>query len=128
MVDSYRDLVAWQKAMTLVVEIYSVTGLLPDSEKFGLASQLRRAAVSVPSLLAEGHARSGTKEFARYVSMAMGSMAEIETQLLISIRLRYLEEQSLSQLFDACGEIGRILRGLKKSLESNLAATSRITP
>lgn len=128
MVESYRDLVAWQKAMNLVVDIYSVTRMLPRDERFGLTNQLRRAAVSVPSVLAEGHARSTTREFVRYVSMSMGSLAEIETQLLIARNLGFLETKLIEPLLGSCAEIGRMLRGLKKSLESNLAASSRTAP
>jgi four helix bundle protein len=128
MVESYRDLVAWQKAMGLALGIYEATRKLPDSEKFGLTSQLRRAAVSVPSVLAEGHARSSTKEFVRYVSMAMGSPAEIETQLMIAKKLGFLDEGVVDPLLASCSEQGRVMRGLKKSLELKLAARSNITP
>ena len=116
--ESYRELVVWRKAVDLVSEIYALTKALPESERFGLTSQLRRAAVSVPSVLAEGHARSSTREFMRYVSMSMGSLAEMETQLVIAGNLGFLEESSIASVLGSCSEVGRMLRGLRKSLES----------
>lgn len=74
MVDSYRDLIAWRKAMCLVAEVYRVTACMPEAERFGLTSQLRRAALSVPSMLDEGHARGSTRDFVRYVATVMGSL------------------------------------------------------
>jgi four helix bundle protein len=128
MVESYRDLVAWQKAMELVVDVYLMTEQLPSVEKYGLKSQLRRAAVSIPSALAEGHARASTKEFARYISIAMGSLAEVETQVELCSRLALAEPATTRRVMDACAEQGRILRGLKKSLDSRISARSRIAP
>ncbi|HSE11459.1 MAG TPA: four helix bundle protein [Rudaea sp.] len=120
MVGRYRDLVAWQRAMELVAKIYLTTALLPQDERFGLTSQLRRAAVSIPSALAEGHARSSTKEFVRYISIAMGSLAELETQLLICTKLQLLAEDAVHSLLMLCDEQSRILHGLRKSLASKL--------
>jgi len=120
MVGRYRDLVAWQKAMELVAKIYLATALLPQDERFGLTSQLRRAAVSVPSAIAEGHARSSTKEFVRYISIAMGSLAELETQLLICTKLELMAEDVAHSLLSRCDEQSRILHGLRKSLASKL--------
>ncbi|MEO8010329.1 MAG: four helix bundle protein [Dokdonella sp.] len=125
MVESYRDLVAWQKAMNLVQGIYEATVELPTSEKFGLLSQLRRAAVSIPSALAEGHARASTREFSHYISIARGSLAEVETQLLISKRLGFMRAGRVEDLLSQCDEQSRILRGLRKSLDDNLAAMPR---
>ena len=125
MVESYRDLVAWQKAMNLVHGIYEATMQLPDSERFGLLSQLRRAAVSIPSALAEGHARASTREFSHYISIARGSLAEVETQLLISQRLGFLDSSRVDRLLSLCDEQSRILRGLRKSLDNKLAAVPR---
>ena len=120
MVGRYRDLVAWQRAMELVAKIYLATALLPQDERFGLTSQLRRAAVSVPSALAEGHARASTKEFVRYISIAMGSLAELETQLLICAKLELMAEDASRPLLSLCDEQSRILHGLRKSLASKL--------
>jgi len=120
MVGRYRDLVAWQKAMDLVAKIYVATAVLPQDERFGLTSQLRRAAVSIPSALAEGHARSSTREFVRYISIAMGSLAELETQLLICTKLDLMAEEAVQSLLNHCDEQSRILHGLRKSLVSKL--------
>ena len=120
MVGRYRDLVAWQKAMELVAKIYLATTSLPQDERFGLMSQLRRAAVSIPSALAEGHARSSTREFVRYISIAMGSLAELETQPLICTKLELLAEDVVHSLLSLCDEQSRILHGLRKSLASKL--------
>jgi len=128
MIESYRDLIAWQKAMELVASVYQVTASIPEVEKFGLTSQLRRAAVAVPSMLAEGHARGSTREFVRYIAMAMGSLAEIETQLLVCMRLDFADEVSVRRLLDQCGEQNRILRGLSKSLTSKLGEEPPIAP
>ena len=87
-VSSYRDLVVWQKAMTLVSSVYQLTRSFPDFERFGLTSQIQRAAVSIPSNIAEGQGRLATKEFRQFLGIARGSLKELETQLLISIDLR----------------------------------------
>jgi four helix bundle protein len=121
MVESYRDLVVWQRAMELVEGIYKFTARLPDAERFGLVAQLRRAAVSIPSVLAEGHARASTREFSRYVSIARGSLAEIETQLLITQRLDLASNQASDLLLAQCDEQSRLLRGLKKALDNKIS-------
>ena len=90
-VTSYRDLVVWQKSMRLVADVYRLTPTFPDSERFGLTSQLQRAAVSIPSNIAEGQGRLATKEFRQFLGIARGSLKELETQLLISIDLGYAE-------------------------------------
>jgi four helix bundle protein len=113
---SYRDLEVWQKSMGLAKEVYQVTSSFPTDEKFGLTNQMRRAAVSIPSNLAEGHARSGTQEFKHFISMAIGSVAELETQILLSAELGYLNENRKSDLFEQLDIIGKMLRGLYKSL------------
>jgi len=119
-VQDYRDLKVWQAAMELTTAIYAITSRFPTSEAFGLSSQMQRAAVSIPSNIAEGHARDSTKEFLRFVSIAMGSLAEIETQLILSNRLNYIEEDKLGTLFGQTGEIRRMLRGLQHSLKAKL--------
>jgi four helix bundle protein len=125
MVESYRDLVAWQKAMTLVEGVYAATSKFPGDERFGLVSQLRRAAVSIPSALAEGHQRASTREFSHYLSIARGSLGEVETQLLIAQRLGYLGSTDMKPLLALCEEQGRVLRGLRKSLDNKLAIAPR---
>ena len=121
MVESYRDLIAWQKAMELVESVYKLTSRLPEAERFGLVSQLRRAAVSIPSSLAEGHSRASTREFARFLSMARGSLAEVETQSIIAERLGYASPGAVKAILEQCDEQGRLLPGLKKALDQKIA-------
>jgi len=115
-VQSYRDLVAWQKSMDLVIEIYSSTQSFPRAETYGLISQLRRAGVSIPSNIAEGHDRLSTGEFKQFLGHARGSLVEVETQILISQRLGYLETGRSSNLLKRTTEIAKILNGLLGSL------------
>lgn len=122
-VKSYRDLDAWREAMELVVAVYGLIRKLPMEERFGLAQQLRRAAVSIPSNIAEGHARGATRDFTRFISIARGSMAEVETQLELAVRLRLLEPEAVAPIANKCDKLGRILRGLRKSLDNKLART-----
>jgi four helix bundle protein len=110
-------LVAWQKALALVTEIYLLTQNFPKDELFGLVSQLRRAAVSIPSNIAEGHSRLSRKEFQYFLSNARGSVAELETQILISHNLDFLSESDLSRLLDQVAEVGRIINGLLTALK-----------
>jgi four helix bundle protein len=114
---SYKDLIAWQKAMDLVTAIYDATDAFPSHEQFGLVSQLRRAAVSVPSNIAEGKARYSNRDFVRFLRHARGSVAEIETQVLIAQRRQYLHEEVTTKLTHQLEELGRILSGLIKSLQ-----------
>jgi four helix bundle protein len=118
-VRSYRDLIAWQKSIDLVAEIYRCTQSFPKAETYGLISQLRRAAVSVPSNIAEGHARLTTGEFRQFLGHALGSLTEIETQVLIAERLGYLDATESKRLFVRTNEIGKIVRGLIQSLSRN---------
>jgi len=120
-IQDFRGLKVWQAAMELATEVYTLTHSFPKSEAFGLSSQLQRAVVSIPSNIAEGHARDSTKEFLRFVSIAMGSLAEVETQLIIANNLNYIEENKLAELLGKTGEIGRMLRGLQHSLKAKLA-------
>ncbi len=106
--------------MELAAATYSLTNSFPKSEAFGLSGQLQRAAVSIPSNIAEGHARDSSKEFLRFVSIAMGSLAELETQLILSNKLNYIDETALGNALGKTGEIGRMLRGLQNSLKAKL--------
>ncbi len=115
--DSYRDLVAWRKVMNLVTEIYKTTLTFPPYELYGLSKQLRRAAVSVPSNIAEGQARFSSKEFHHFLSLARGSLAEIETQLMIAQNLGYLRPEQNGVLLGEAAELGRILNGLIASIK-----------
>jgi four helix bundle protein len=115
---SFKDLIAWQKAMELVTTIYDVTDAVPPHEQFGLTSQLRRAAVSVPSNIAEGKAHYSNRDFVRFLRHARGSLAEIETQILIAQQRNYLAAADVAQLTPQLDELGRILSGLINSLNT----------
>jgi four helix bundle protein len=115
-VQSYRDLIAWQKAMELGVSVYTCTQTFPKVETYGLISQMRRAAVSVPSNIAEGHARISTGEFRQFLGHALGSLVEIETQVLIGERLSYIDAEKSNGLLARTTELGKILNSLLGSL------------
>ncbi len=115
-IKAYFDLEVWKKAMDLVVAVYDASASFPREEIFGLTGQLRRSAVSVPSNIAEGHSRKSTAEFLRHLSIAQGSLSELETQLLIAERLGYLEGSRREILLRDSNEVGRMLSGLKTSL------------
>jgi len=118
----FKDLIAWRKAMELVANIYDATDRFPSHEQFGLVSQLRRAAVSVPSNIAEGKAHYSNRDFARFLRHARGSLAEIETQVLIAQQRRYLPEAATTKLTQQLDELGRILSGLINSLKDRVQA------
>ena len=117
-VKHYTDLIAWQKAMDLVDGIYDVTDSFPRSEVFGLTNQLRRAAVSIPSNIAEGQGRSTTKDFIHFLCIARGSLQELETQVRIAARRRFMNDLKKEQLINATTEIGKIIHGLIKALNA----------
>jgi four helix bundle protein len=106
----------WQKAMDLVAEVYALTKRFPASERFGLASQMQRSAVSIPSNIAEGAARHGRKEYCQFLYMARSSASELDTQLRIARRLDYLADGDLSRLLQMLDEVGRMLSGLLSAL------------
>ena len=114
----HDGLIVWQKAMDSVTEIYKVTSSFPSSERFGLTSQIRRAAVSIPSNIAEGHGRKATGAYLHHLSIAHGSLMEVETQLQISARLELINADSLSDLTSRTNEIGKMLNGLSRSLST----------
>ena len=113
---SYRDLIAWQKAIELVAAIYRVTRTFPKEEVYGLTSQLRRAAVSVPSNIAEGQGRKSKAEFRHFLHNAAGSLMEVETQVTIAGVLGYLSQDKETALLGQTNELGRILNGLILSM------------
>jgi four helix bundle protein len=113
---NYADLIVWQKAMDFVEAVYRATSAFPKEEIYRLTSQMRRAAVSIPSNIAEGQGRKSPREFHRFLSVAHGSVREIETQVLIAERLPYLDSATKSQLMERAAEIGRLLNGLMNSL------------
>ncbi|MGA3316881.1 MAG: four helix bundle protein [Candidatus Korobacteraceae bacterium] len=114
---SYRDLIAWQKALvSRNRDIYQVSASFPKDEVYGLTSQLRRAAVSVPSNIAEGQGRHGRAEFRHFLRQASGSLMELETQIIIAERLCYVSSETASRLLCSSAELGKILNGLINSL------------
>jgi four helix bundle protein len=115
-VQSYQDLVAWQKALDLTLAVYAATNDFPDEERYGLRSQLRRAAVSIPSNIAEGQGRRLSKEFARHLRIACGSLLDVETQLLISARLEYIKATDMERLTRQSSEVGKLINGLARSI------------
>ena len=119
-VQSYRELIVWQKSMDLVEDVYVATKQFPRDELYGLVSQLRRAVVSVPSNIAEGQGRSSTKDFLRFLSIALGSLKEAETLIFIARRLGYIDEPSQSKTIAQTAEVGRLINGLKNSLKPKL--------
>ena len=113
---SYKDLIVWQKGIALAKLVYTITAKFPAEEKFGLVSQMRRAAVSIPSNIAEGQARHTTGEFIQFISHAEGSVAELETQLILSIELRFAAPENAKATFALLDEVRRILNGLRRKL------------
>ncbi len=115
-VKDYRDLIVWQKAMNLVEFAYRTTAKFPKEELYGLTSQMRRAAVSIPSNIAEGQARNTTRDFLHFLAIAYGSLKEIETQVLIAERLGYIDDRQCNDLVQSTTEVARLISGLANSL------------
>ena len=120
MVKSFRDLHVWQKAMDLADAVYTATGYFPRTETFGLTAQVRRAAISIPSNIAEGHAIGGGR-YLFHLRVAIGSEAELQTQFDLAVRRGYMSRESASALINDAAEIGRMLQGLFKSIERQRA-------
>jgi four helix bundle protein len=116
-VKHYRDLQVWQKAMDLVVQVYRLTRALPTQEKYGLTSQMQRAAVSVPANVAEGHARTHRGDYLHHLSIARGSLAELETHLTLAVRLNLLAREATLPVWNLAQEVGRLLNGLINALK-----------
>ena len=117
MLKNYRELKVWQRSYQLCLEIYKIPKRFPKEERYGLTSQIRRAAVSVPSNIAEGYGRKTTPEYIRFLYIAYGSICELETQILLSGDLGYIEAGKLEILQEGIGEVERMLKALTKSLE-----------
>ena len=115
---NYTDLIAWQKAMNLTVSVYQATNVMPREEQFGLTSQMRRAAVSIPSNIAEGQGRGSDPAFLNHLSIAYGSLRELETQLMLSERLEFLNSTAVRGVLDEAAEVGRLINGLTNSIAS----------
>lgn len=117
---NYKNLIVWQKSIGLVKQIYQLTTNFPTEEKFGLVSQMRRAVVSIPSNIAEGQARRTTGDYVRFVSTSEGSLAELETQLIISSELGFCSENETKNIFNLMIEIRKMLNALRRSLMAKL--------
>lgn len=113
---SYKDLIVWQKSIELVALVYKITGQFPKSELFGLVSQMRRAAVSIPSNIAEGYARKHRAEYLQFVRIAYGSGAELETQLILTKKLGFVHDKDLANVVSLLDEIMRMLNKFSSSL------------
>src|SRR3954452_15455759 len=112
----YRELVVWQKAMDLVVSVYELSRTFPREECYGLTNQVRRAAVSIPSNIAEGQGRGIGQSFANFLRIASGSLQEVETQLLVAQRLGFIDDRVAASVLERAAEVGRLLGGLLRSL------------
>jgi four helix bundle protein len=120
----FRDLLVWQRSMRLVETVYTATRQFPQEERFGLASQMRRAAVSIPSNIAEGRGRNSEKSFAHFLNQAQGSLYELETQMELARNLSMIPEQQAEELLEKAGEIGRMLNGLRSTVTGPAADRS----
>lgn len=119
MIKNYNELLVWQKSIDLVEEIYKLVKLLPQEEMYGLSNQMRRAAVSIPSNIAEGQQRTSTKDFVRFLSMARGSKAELQTQCYICVRLNFLTKEQIRPVMDLLAEIGKMINSLINKLDTS---------
>ncbi|NNM88496.1 MAG: four helix bundle protein [Phycisphaerae bacterium] len=117
---SYQDLEAWKKSIALAEMVYGISAQFPPAERFGLTNQIRRAAVSVPANIAEGAERNTTKEFLQFLGTASGSLAEMETFLILAGNLGMAAKERISPLREQAAEVGRMLSGLKRSLRSKI--------
>ncbi len=115
-VRSYRDLIVWQKGIELVKMVYGLAQSLPKSETYGLASQMQRAAVSIPSNIAEGQGRQHTGEFRQFLHIAIGSAAELDTQLVVAVELGYVAKENVQPIFDLILEIRKMTYALINKL------------
>lgn len=115
---SYRELTVWQRAMDLVVDVYRLAESLPDRERFGLISQAKRAAVSIPANIAEGYGRMHKKEYIHHLSISNGSLCELQTLILITRRLEYSDTSMIDRVWERCEEVGKMLYSLIRSLRA----------
>lgn len=113
---NYRDLIVWQKSMALVTKVYSITRLFPKEKLYGLVSQIRRSAVSIPSNIAEGYGRYSTNDYIRFLQIAIGSLYELQTQLEICLNLGYLSNDTFEKIYEQSREIERMLSSLIKKV------------
>ena len=119
-INSYKDLIVWQKAVALVTSIYALTKSFPQEEKFGIVSQLNRASVSIPSNIAEGWGRESSKNYLQFLKIARGSVMETETLLVISKNLNYIDDSKYEGISQEIEEVSRILQGLINSIQQKI--------
>lgn len=119
-IKSYKDLIVWQKAILLVTNIYAISKTFPDSERFGLSNQLNRAVVSIASNIAEGWGRETNKNNLQFLRMSRGSLMEVETLILISKNLNYIDDEKFKRISNEIEEVGKILQGLIKSVQQKI--------
>ncbi len=118
--NSYKSLKVWQKGVSLAEFIYGITQGFPKEEIYGLTSQIRRAAISIPSNIAEGSSRRSTKEFVRFINIAYGSLSELETQFYLANRLNFIDNEALTLIENQTSELGMMLNGLRQSLNKRI--------
>jgi len=117
MAKPHHKLVVWKRSLVFVTQIYRMTAQFPPEERFGLVSQMRRAAVSIPSNIAEGYGRNSTGDYKRFLQIAVGSLYELQTQIEISFQLKYLDENNLNSIISLCTEIDKILYSLIQKIK-----------
>ncbi len=127
MLRTFKDLKVWQKSYALCMRVYTLTKQFPAEEKFGMVSQLRRASVSIPSNISEGYNKDTTRDYVRFLSMALGSLAEIETQMMLCKDLRMCQAPECEDVLEAIAEVDRMLRALIRSLKQKSNLSSRRT-
>jgi four helix bundle protein len=127
-INSYRDLFVWQRAMELVKELYILGKKMPQDELYSLTNQMKRAAISIPANIAEGHGRSGKKEYLHFLSIANGSRTELETELQICVRIGYLKEKDIEYAMSLSMEIAKMLKSLMKKLAHSPKTLSPKSP
>ncbi len=121
--NSYKDLIVWQKSIVLVTEVYAITRNFPTEEKFGLVNQLSRAVVSIPTNITEGWGRESSKNYLQFLRISRGSLMEVETLILISKNLNYITDEQHKLITNAIEEVGKILQGLIKSIQQKINIT-----
>lgn len=126
--NSYQDLIVWQKAMQLVTDIYSLTRLFPSEEKFGIVSQINRSAVSVPANIAEGWGRESSKNYLQFLRTSRGSLMELETLLIISKNLNYITVETSEEIQSKLREVSKLLQGLIKSINQKISLVEATIP
>lgn len=117
-IKTYRDLIVWQKSVALVTEIYKTTKAFPKDETYGLIAQMRRCAVSIPSNIAEGYGRNSSSDYIRFLRIAMGSLYELQTQLEISVNLKYLKTDGFKRFYESSREVERMLSSLTRKMNT----------